>query len=179
MKETIGEFWLDFNTRPYMYLLNAKLQLLEESKKTDEAIELARHMLILDSNDNLGSRYRLINLLLRINDFTGIDELNENFEGEFILGWHYSIALRYFKDNQLENGTKYLKEALKFNSNVAEYLLANRTIYYPLPDNYSLGSDEEAIIYAEFNKDIWTNTKDAIKWLKAIKLDKPFIRAIR
>jgi len=179
MKEMIGHFWMDIDTRPYMRLLNAKLEILEYENKLDEAIEVGRRMISLSLNDNLGVRYQLINLFLRAGDFEGIDELNDAFEQESSLGWNYSIALRYFKDNQLEKATGLLKKAFEANEHIAQYLIGSKAIRHPRPDHYSVGSDEEAILYAETAKGVWAESKDAIKWLKAVKLGKPFIHALR
>lgn len=179
MKETIGHFWMDIDTRPYMRLLNAKLEILDDENKLDEAIEVGRRMISLSLNDNLGVRYQLINLLLRVGDFEGIDELNEAFEKESNLGWNYSIALRYFKDNQLEKASVLLKKAFEANEHIAEYLIGSKAIRHPRPEHYSVGSDEEAILYVEMTKGVWAESKDAIKWLKAVKLGKPFIHALR
>ncbi|MGB3367776.1 MAG: DUF6398 domain-containing protein [Acidaminobacteraceae bacterium] len=178
MKETIGDFWLDFDSRPYMLLLNAKLEILEEENKLVEAIELGKRMIILSSNDNLGVRYRLMNLLLKAGDFDGIDKLDEAFEHEYALGWNYSIALRYFKVNQLEKASSLLKKAFETNEHIAQYLIGSKIIHHPLPDHYNVGSNEEAMLYADVAKSVWLESKNAIKWLKAVKLGKPFIHVL-
>ena len=61
-RESMGEFWLILETRPYMRLRNEHMRVLIECGKMRAAAAECRRMLELCENDNLGVRYDLIHI---------------------------------------------------------------------------------------------------------------------
>ncbi len=57
-----GDFWLVFETRPYMRLLQRYMMALIECGVTNRAIQIGEEMLRLNENDNQGIRFILITL---------------------------------------------------------------------------------------------------------------------
>ena len=62
LKNDVGEFWLVWETRPYMRLLGNYAALLVFCGRYRRAIDTAREMLRLCRSDNLGIRYTLMAL---------------------------------------------------------------------------------------------------------------------
>ena len=60
--ESIGDFWLIAETRPYMRLYNSYVDSLIVTRKFRKAAAESEKMLQLCENDNLGIRYRLMHI---------------------------------------------------------------------------------------------------------------------
>jgi tetratricopeptide (TPR) repeat protein len=166
-RKNAGSFWGILETRPYMRALAGLAGCLWEKGEKREAIGHYREMLRLNPDDNQGIRYILISYLLE----EGMDEeagklLAEHIDDPscFML---YNRALWSFRTTGGGNGKpdSYLKEALESNIHVSRYLLGEKHKPYRLPDYYSFGSEEEAVIYIDEAKKAWQNTAGALKWL--------------
>ena len=71
-----GDFWLIFETRPYMRARAALAATLWRLGRREEAVEHQRDLLRLNPRDNQGLRYRQSNWLLALECY---DELEEPF----------------------------------------------------------------------------------------------------
>lgn len=108
-----GDFWLDFETRPYMMLLQEYLSDLTECGIHNKAIQVGEEMLRLNKNDNLGIRFQLMPLYAKMcNEMKalklykrGTDEPNSSY---YLL----PLALLYFKLGDWPKAKSYL-ETLK------------------------------------------------------------------
>jgi tetratricopeptide (TPR) repeat protein len=159
-----GHFWGYLETRPYMKALAGLAECLWKNELRQEAIENYKELLRLNPNDNQGIRYILINCLLA----EGMDKEAKKLllvyreSSCFIL---YSEALLSFRGLKHNEADKFLKEALLSNPHVPPYLLGAKHLPWSLPDHYSHGSIEEAIIYAADACAVWKNTPRALAWL--------------
>ncbi len=91
---SVGEFYLISETRPYMRMLFELAYLYSKNGNTNKVISIYKQMLELDDSDNMGIRYNLVNYLIE----------NEK----------YNQALRFYEDeypfyntSMDENGNEY------------------------------------------------------------------------
>jgi len=162
-----GAFWNALVTRPYM---RARLRLAEfhlHQGEMDQAVDHYREMLLLNESDNLGVRYPLCGILLRMGRDDEAEKLIAEFEDDCSAFWAYFAALLAFRRNGASAGAgKALKKALAANRHVPDYVLERRPLPEWEPDAYSLGSIEEAILCAESLVPAWQSTEGAVEWLR-------------
>jgi tetratricopeptide (TPR) repeat protein len=166
-RKNAGRFWGILETRPYMRALAGLADCLWKKGEKQEAIGHYREAMRLNPNDNQGIRHILASCLLE----EGMDEEAGRLLAEYINDpscfMLYNRALWSFRTTGGSKGKPdlYLKEALESNIHVPRYLLGEKHKPYRLPDYYSLGSEEEAAIYACDAEKIWQNTDGALEWL--------------
>ncbi|HOV79678.1 MAG TPA: hypothetical protein PK728_06175 [Bacillota bacterium] len=166
-KKNAGNFWLILETRPYMRALAGLADCLWKTGQRRQAIGHYKEALRLNPNDNQGIRYILAGCLLEEGMDDALGALLNQYEGDISCFMHYNRALWSFRTSggSNEQSDAYLAEALESNSHVPAYLLGKKKIPYCLPDYYALGSEEEAMIYAEGAKKAWQKTPAALAWL--------------
>ena len=164
-KKYSGHFWGHIETRPYMRSLAGLARCLWENRQRQEAIEKYQELLHLNPNDNQGIRYLLVNCLLAEGMDAEAEKLLSAYQESscFML---YSQAILSFRSLGPVKSAKDLKQALGSNPHVPPYLLGVKPIPWSMPDYYSHGSMEEAIIYAAKAYDIWKSTPGALSWLE-------------
>lgn len=120
-ESSIGDYWLIFETRPYMIVKFSYFKLLADLRMLKKAIREGEHMIELSSNDNLGVRFHLAHLYALLEDEEGALKLVEKFgkdEIEIVL----ALALLYFKLDQLDKAKSFLKQAQKMNSHTRQFI---------------------------------------------------------
>ncbi|MFC0213341.1 MULTISPECIES: hypothetical protein [Paenibacillaceae] len=163
-EENAGDFWGITKTRPYMRALAGLAECLWDNGHRQDAIASCRELLRLNPNDSLGIRYTLVNYLLAEGMNNEADEfLSEHNEATcFML---YSEALLSFRCKSARKAAISLNKALEANSFVPAYLVGVKYIPHIVPETYSRGSEEEAIIYASASLSAWRVTPSALDWL--------------
>ncbi len=166
-REQAGFFWGLVETRPYMRSALGLASCLWEVGSWEEAIELYRELIILDSADHLGVRYLLMPCLIEAGRDDEAERLCSAFSEEESACWHYSeLLLEFRRGGEDSIAGELLKGALEFNPYVPEYLTGRKGIPKVLPDNFVSGDRDEAIIYASENLPAWKATRGARAWLK-------------
>ncbi len=164
--EDVGHFWGVFETRPYMRARFGLAQMLWDTGSEDAAIEHAQELLRLNPSDNQGVRDVLAGWLLFKGRTKEAAKLLRQFkdDGGAIMSW--ARALQRFQSFGRTAATDAaLDDALYANSRVVDYLFGIREAPETLPDCYSLGSDEEAVLTAFLLGEAWYATPDAIEWV--------------
>ena len=153
-KDCMGDFWLAFETRPYMRVLQQKLIMLCFLSRTLDAISLAERMLELCKNDNLGIRYILMKLYAIMLDDKKAKDLYARYKEEsaFML---LPLAVLYYRLGQYKECDRTLKKLEKAN----KYLCPLLIDCFPIdkdgePSYYSWGSYDEAILVGSQNTDL-------------------------
>ncbi|HPA47228.1 MAG TPA: tetratricopeptide repeat protein [bacterium] len=165
-EECVGDFWMVLETRPYMRACAGLAYRLWNVGKLDEAIGHYWEMLRLNPDDNQGIRYVLISCLLKLDRDEDAERLFKEYKDDCAAFWNYSKALLDFrKRGASPTADKSLKEAIKWNKHIPQYLLGRKKVPRRSPDFYSMGDDAEAIIYVLDNKDAWATTPGALEWL--------------
>jgi tetratricopeptide (TPR) repeat protein len=166
--EEAGHFWGIVTTRPYM---RARLGLAERLKsmgRTDEAISHYRELLRLNPNDNQGVRYLLMPVLLAAGRDDEAGALLTQYPDDVSATWEYGRALWMFRTGgDSESARRRLQAARRANRHFPRYLAGKGEWSGPLPDSYSLGSEEEAVLCSDQLGEVWRATPGAVEWLKA------------
>jgi len=169
-KEDKGHFWGLLETRPYM---RARLQLalhLMELGRFEESMTEHEGMLELNPNDNQGVRYGLMSCYLAVSRLDGARRLFKQYnERKYSAVWDWAYVLERFLSGEMKEAEKALQVARKQNPHAQSYFLEHRKSPKSMPDSYSIGSREEAIIAWDILRHAWKKHPDAQVWLMAQK----------
>lgn len=168
----IGEFWLIFETRPYMRLLSKYADNFIECGQFRLAIEEYNKMLKLCNNDNLGVRYSLMHLYTFFEDEHSALELLKIYPEDctqFLL----PLSVLYYKLGNLRKANQYLKSLCNINKDTYEFfnrMADNRNfeeyIENMSPYGYRPFTIEEFIIELKENRFLFSNMTSYFTWAK-------------
>jgi tetratricopeptide (TPR) repeat protein len=165
-QEDVGHFWGILETRPYMRARQGLAEVLWASGRRDEAVQHLQDMLRLNPNDNQGVRHILAGWLLALDRDDDLARLLDEYDEESAI-WAYSKALLAFRrTGDTPEARRLLKEAKKNNQHIPAFLLGERILPRHLPDYYSPGDPNEAILYVVHGSEGWTATRGALAWLR-------------
>ncbi len=161
-----GHFWGIFETRPYMRARKGLAMRLWEAGRREKAVEHYWDLLRLNPNDNQGIRYLLMPCLIEMGRDDDAERLYRQYEEDCLAIWAYSRALLDFRRHgDSPAAARSLEEALEANPYVPAYLLGRRKMPRTIPDSYSPGKEDEAVIYVVENAAAWHASPGAIEWL--------------
>ena len=170
-KECKGDFWLIFETRPYMRARSTLAWWLLKTGRISESIAEREGLLELNPGDNQGIRYGLLGIYLQENRIKDAARLLKEFKDErshsAMMAWGY--VLERFLAGKLDVAAKALDVARKQNGFVEAYLKGHRKLPKKSAGYYSPGSREEAQLCAELQKPAWDAHPEAVKWLENSK----------
>ena len=167
-----GYFWGLLETRPYMRAKAGLADCYYLNDEIDKAIEIYEEMLELNPNDNQGIRYILLNRLIINNDLSKFKKYARKYR-EDNADWNFNNALYQFKKSgPSEKSHKALSKAHRSNEYVIDFLIGIRELPEELPHYYSMGDENEAILYVYDTWPAWQNTEGALKWLVEFKLNR-------
>jgi tetratricopeptide (TPR) repeat protein len=162
-EDNVGHFWGVTETRPYMRARFGLAQTLEELGRLEEAVNHHQELLRLNPNDNQGVRYVLMPRLLQLGRDADAARLLKAYNEESA-NWAYARALIAFRlSGRSAASQRELRTALRTNPLVPQFLLAEEEPL--LPDHYSHGSVEEAVLCAHELKPAFAATEGALEWL--------------
>lgn len=121
-EENIGDFWLIFETRPYMRLLNMYQRLLIDLGMFKKAVEVGEKMLYLCKNDNLGIRYSLMHLYAFLEDLEKAEELHEYYSGNNETQMLLPLSILYFKQGDFRKSKIRLTRLSKENKDTMKFI---------------------------------------------------------
>jgi tetratricopeptide (TPR) repeat protein len=165
-EEESGHFWGITSTRPYMRARLGLAHTLQDLGRDGEAIEHYQALLRLNPNDNQGVRDLLLPLLLAEGRDADAGALLAQYADDDSAVWNYCRALWAFRREGDSPGSRQrLRDAVKANRHVPEYLIGETEMPYTTPPSYAFGSVEEAVICTEELMDAWESTPGAMRWL--------------
>lgn len=168
-REGTGDFWLIFETRPYMRAQFVLALLLHDMGERDRAIKIFTDLLRLNPNDNQGARYELATCLLEQGDDAGLSNLLEEYERDGSAVWLYSRALLKFRQGgPCPVADDCLREALEENRFVPQYLMGKKDLPAHPPEYMSRGDRSEAGVYVLDNRQVWEGTPGALAWMDSV-----------
>lgn len=126
-EENIGEFYMILETRPYIRILGAYMDVLIGMGKFKAAIRTGVKMIRLNKNDNLGVRYDLIALHAFMEDLKSAEELFEAYGCEESTSMLLPLVLLYYKVDDYTKARKYLKRLVKINPDFKKALMEELT----------------------------------------------------
>ena len=139
--------------------------LLRSQEKFDDAIRIYERMLDLNPNDNQGVRDPLLGLYLTIGDQPAAAKLIKKYEKDSMANFSWGLVLERFLAGDLTAASKALAKARAGNPHVELYLTGQKRIPEHLPEMYSAGSEEEAILCMDNLVSAWARHTDALLWL--------------
>ncbi len=169
--DNIGEFWLIFETRPYMRLLEKYASHFVQCGQMRLAISVYEKMLKLCTNDNLGVRYTLMHLYTFLEDEQSALELFNRYpEGstQFLL----PLSILYYKLGDLRKSNQYLKKLIAVNKDTYEFFNSlidgslMESVSNMTPYGYRPFTIEEFIVECEENYFLFTSMPEYFVWAK-------------
>lgn len=164
-----AHFWSDIDTRPYMRAVHNLALALWQRGERAEAAGLADLLVRLNPNDNQGARYLGLAWHPVLGDWTRVERLLAQYDGECRTEYLYARCLNTFRLGG--DADAALAEALEANPHVPGQLLTRRRPQgTENPWGVAMGSAEEAAAYAENNLEAWGTVPGALIWLvEAVK----------
>lgn len=167
-RDEVGHFWGILETRPYMRAREGLAETLWDRGLRDEAVTHYRDMLRLNPNDNQGIRYLLLNCLLFLGRDQDAAELIATYEEDGSAAWTWSRTLLAFRrSGNCTQSRDALSGARSDNQYVAPLLLGDQKMPRRLPDYYSWGDKNEAVVYVNGAAPAWAAAAGALDWLRA------------
>ncbi|MBT5927448.1 MAG: hypothetical protein HOH33_12600 [Verrucomicrobia bacterium] len=162
-----GHFWMMHETRPYMRVLECLATECHYQDRIEEAVKHWEAMLQLNPNDNQGVRSQLLLSYLDIGQLNEADKLFAQYDDiEISCCFSWGKVLRCLLDQNDNLATQALRVARKQNRYMESFIKGTRKPPLELPDQYALGSKEEAVCFVDFMTSTWNKYPDAIQWLK-------------
>jgi tetratricopeptide (TPR) repeat protein len=163
--ENKGHFWLLIETRPYMRAMAQLAEALSGEGISLDAIKIYEKMLELNPNDNQGVRDPLLGLYIAIGDLKGAGRLLKKYKKEATAYFEWARVLERFLAGDRDGASKVLKVARKANRHVEFYLTQKRPLPKELPETYSPGSEEEAVLVLSYLSGALVAQQEACFWL--------------
>jgi tetratricopeptide (TPR) repeat protein len=165
IRENEGHFWLILETRPYMRALAELADVLRGEGIYLAAIGHYEKLLELNPNDNQGVRDPLLGTYLVVGDLAGAGKLLKKYMNDSMANFAWGRVLERFLTGDLPGASAALEKARKTNRFVELYMSGQKAIPKSLPDIYSQGSEEEAIVCLDTQAAAWAEHMEAVFWL--------------
>ena len=165
IEENKGDFWSIIETRPYMRALEQLAGLLRAEGINLDAIRHFENMLALNPNDNQGVRDPLLGLYLATDNLEGARNLLQRYKNDSMANFAWGRVLERFLADDLLGASAALSKARKANRFVELYLGGKKGPPKHLPEMYSMGSEEEAILCVDNLAAAWSAHENAVLWL--------------
>ncbi len=164
IEENTGHFWMLLDTRPYMRALQVLGDALRNEGICLDAIQVYEKMLELNPNDNQGVRDPLLGLYLQTGDLKGAGRLLKKYKDDASANFAWGYVLERFLAGDEKSAIAALKTARKANPHMELYLTARKELPEYLPEMYSPGSEEEAVLCLSFVGAAWVTHEEACAW---------------
>ena len=133
----------------------------------EEGLRRAQRLISINPNDNHGFRTMVMNRLIT----RGLDEealqLAEGYPRDINPEVTYGKILVLYRLGRKKDAVEELGHALESLGKIPRYLTAKRVRKPKLhPDTVQFGGDDQAWLYREAMRDVWSQTPGALEWLK-------------
>jgi tetratricopeptide (TPR) repeat protein len=170
MEENKGNFWMIFETRDYMRCLQGYGECLFQAGLVSDAIEVYEKILELCPGDNMGVRYSYVPWLIIAGDTKKAREYLDTKEYIDAMFLFDILLLDILEKKPLRILKASFKKACKENKFIVPFILKEKRMARTLPDSYSPGSKEEALLYmrSEWGEIMWKEYPQAITKLSEL-----------
>jgi tetratricopeptide (TPR) repeat protein len=165
IRENTGHFWMLIETRPYMRAMAQLAGVLFAEGLNLDAIRIYEKMLELNPNDNQGVRDPLLGAYLAVNDLGVAGRLLRKYKDDAMANFAWGRVLERFLAGDLVGAGTALNKARKANRFVELYMTGQKPIPKEMPEMYSPGSEEEAMLCMDGVGRAWAQHKEAVSWL--------------
>ncbi|MBQ0072512.1 MAG: hypothetical protein KBS81_11785, partial [Spirochaetales bacterium] len=163
-----GDFWLVFETRPYMRALRERMDYLSNLDRTTDAIKQAEEILELNKNDNQGVRYQLMPLYAQMENLKACLSLLKKYKEESV-GFMLPIAICCYRLGKYKECDEYLMKAYQHNKHLFKVLLDPKTFVDTDISYYSPGEESEMVMVLEECFGLMTFTPSFSDYLEKFK----------
>lgn len=165
--ELEGHFWGVHETRPYMRARAGLADALWTRGEKDAAIDHLRDMLRLNPGDNQGLRYVFAGRLLDAGRDAELAAHFDAYPDDGGAAWEWTKALAAFRSKgDTAASRKLLTEAIATNKHVPAYMLGDKPTPKQMPSSYSMGGEDEAVLYVVEGAASWAGVPGALDWLR-------------
>lgn len=123
-QNSMGEFWLVLETRPYMRLCAEYLNTLIDCRMMRAAAAEGRRMLELCENDNLGVRFQLMHIYALLEEEKAAEKLFEKYGDNNASLMLLPMAVLYYKLDKLGKSVEYLNRLAENNKDTKKFFTA-------------------------------------------------------
>jgi tetratricopeptide (TPR) repeat protein len=167
-QEEVGDFWLIFETRPYMRARATLAATQWRLGRREEAVAHQRELLRLNPRDNQGLRYRQANWLLTLACYDELDQLFATHADDCAPGLVYTRALAAFARADADvQAHALLANARQLNPHIPAYLTGRKRLPRKRPAYTVFGEESEAVDYAAGASELWGSVPGALAWLES------------
>lgn len=117
-----GDFWLVYETRPYMTACYQYLSALMENGFVTKAIKEGERLLELCKSDNLGVRYDLMHLFALTEDKVKAEELFRAYDEEQTSQMTLPLCFLYYKIGETETAKNLLSKIKEINKDLPRFI---------------------------------------------------------
>lgn len=178
-KNSMGEFWGAFETRPYMRARSERMNTYLELDMTGAAAEECEEMLRLCVDDNLGVRYKLMHIYAYLENETAAMELYKKYEEDSVQ-MLLPLSILFYKKNNLKKAEEYLNRAQAVNPSLKKLIKGffkenelNKFMQEVNPYGYLPNSMSELLYELSDNEFLLSSSVMYIKWAQKIFKNKP------
>ena len=164
-REHTGHFWGMIETRPYMRACQGLADCLWALGRNRDSIAHCESLLELNPDDNQGIRHGLLSRYLVQGDDAGAERLVRRYADDSSAAFLWSRVLLDLRRGDEVAAKAALLAAMDCNPHVAGFFAGKRKPPATLPESYSPGDRNEAILYIASFAEAWLASSDAMDWL--------------
>lgn len=124
LPKRVGDFWLVWETRPYMRVRYCYFNTLIELGMMRRAIKEGERLLELCKVDNLGVRFELMHLYAYLEDEASALALHKRFDAHEETMLLFPLAVLYYKTGKFDKAEDCLRLLRKLNKGTKKFLSA-------------------------------------------------------
>lgn len=166
-KDAEFNMWYVTEARPYMVIRRFTAAWLTDEGEYDKAIDEYRALLEISPDDNQGNRYDLISLYVLLDDSENMRALLGEYDEKGISAvWAWAAIYERYLAGDLDAAKKEYDAARKQNKYMVDYLVKHKELQDEMPERYSSGSKEEAIVSWDTCGFAFIDKNEFNTWLK-------------
>lgn len=158
--------WID--NRPFLRSLDGMAAAKKDTLSYGSALWLYRECLLLNPDDNLGARYNIGEILLKVGKDREFVDFSSKWGDAGFAEFLYGKVLALFRLGENVKARNALKEAVSYLPLVADELAKKRHVRPRDWDghSYSLGGEDQAYAYWEDYGALWKKTEGVLDWMR-------------
>ena len=165
LQEHRGALWEILEARPYLRARLALAAAHEKAGKPGAAVPHLQELLLIDTQDHQGARFRLVCCLLAVNDLKSLATLLEQWGDEASAFMAWAALLERIRAKTEKGAEKALLRARRVNPYFEDYLTGRRMMPKRIPESSAPGSPEEAASALRLFGETWANDREGMYWL--------------
>jgi len=160
-----GHFWGMIETRPYMRARQGLADCLWALGRKRESLAHCEALLELNPDDNQGIRHGLLSRYLALGNDIRAARLFRDYAHDASAAFLWSRVLLDLRRGDQVAAKEHLVLAMHGNPHVAGFFAGKRKPPARLPERYSPGDRNEAVLYIANFAEAWLASADAMDWL--------------